>query len=158
MNNRAQKPNNWAEINRRIIQPRPSLSPSRFSETAFETFQQTNEEALTENTVISKAFPIIAGISDIPLQENLLFENLKPLTDSSITKAKPDYYDRSSPADLNKQIREELGPYIVPSTNIAIPCLPNFFTKEKGPNRNTAVYKRQALYNGALGARGIYKL
>ena len=26
-------------------------------------------------------------------------------------------YDGSLPADLNKQIREELGPYIVPSTN-----------------------------------------
>ena len=158
MNNRAQKLNNWAEINRRIIQPRPSLSPSRFTETAFETFQQTNEEALTENTVMSKAFPIIAGTADIPSQENLLFGNLKHLTDGSITKAKPDCYDGSRPADLNKQIREELGPYIVPSTNTAAPCLPNFFTEGKGPNGNTAVCKRQALYDGALGARGIHEL
>ena len=158
MNNRAQKPKNWAEINGRIIQPRASLSPSRFSETAFETFQQTNEEALTENTVMSKAFPIIAGTSDIPSQENLLFGNLKHLTDGSITKAKPDRYDGSRPANLNKQIREELGPYIVPSTNTAAPCLPNFFTEGKGPNGNTAVCKRQALYDGALGARGIHEL
>ena len=158
MNNCAQKPSNWAEINRRITQPRPSLSPSRFSETAFETFQQTNEEALTEATVMSKAFPIIAGTSDIPSQENLLFGNLKHLTDGSITKAKPDCYDGSCPADLNKQIREELGPYIVPSTNTAAPCLPNFFTEGKGPNGNTAVCKRQALYDGALGARGMHEL
>ena len=158
MNNRAQKPNNWAEINRRIIQPRPSLSPSRFTETAFETFQQTNEEALTENTVMSKAFPIIAGTSNIPSQENLLFGNLKHLTDGSITKAKPDCYDGSRPADLNKQIREELGPYIVPSTNTAAPCLPNFFTEAKGPKGTTDVCKRQALYDGAVGARGIHEL
>ncbi|KAL9125422.1 MAG: hypothetical protein Q9217_005379, partial [Psora testacea] len=55
-------------------------------------------------------------------------------------------------------IREELGPYIVPSTNTAAPYLPNFFTKGKGPNGNTIVYKRQALYDGALGARGIHEL
>ena len=42
-------------------------------------------------------------------QENLLFGNLKHLIDGSITKAKPDSYDGSRPADLNKQIREELG-------------------------------------------------
>ena len=80
------------------------------------------------------------------------------MTDGSITKAKLDCYDGSRPADLNKQIREELGPYIVPSTNTAAPCLPNFFTEGKGPNGNTAVCKRQALYNGALGARRMYKL
>ena len=28
----------------------------------------------------------------------------------------------------------------------------------KGPNRNTAIYKRQALYNGTLDIRRVYKL
>ena len=46
----------------------------------------------------------------------------------------------------------------MPSTNTAIPYLPNFLTEGKWPNRNTAVCKRQALYDGALGARGIYEL
>lgn len=158
MNNRAQKPSNWAEINRRIAQPRPSLSPSRFSETAFETFQQTNEEALTEATVMSKVFPIIAGTSDIPSQENLLFRNLKDLTDGSITKPKPDFYDGSHPAELKKHIREELGPYIVPSTNTAAPCLPNFITEVKGRDGNTEVCRRQASYHGAVCARGTHEL
>ena len=158
MNNRAPKPSNWAEINSRMAQLRPSLSPSRFSENAFKAFQQINKEALTENIVISKVFPVIAGTADIPSQENLLFRNLKDLTDGSITKAKPDFYDRSRPVELEKDIREELGPYIVPSTNTAALCLPNFFTKGKGPNRNAAVCKRQALYDGAVGARGIHEL
>lgn len=107
---------------------------------------------------MSKAFSIIAGTPDIPSQENLLFENLKHITDGSITKAKPDFYDGSRPADLNKHVRKELGPYIVPSTNTAAPCLPNFFTEGKGPNGNTAVCKNQALYDGALGARGMHEL
>ncbi len=46
----------------------------------------------------------------------------------------------------------------MPSMNTAISYLPNFFTEGKGLNKNTAVCKRQALYNGALGARKIYKL
>ncbi len=157
-NNRAQKPSNWAEINKRLAQPRPSLSPSQFTEAAFEAFQQTNEDALTENKVMSKVFPIIAGTADIPSQENLPFGNLKDLTDGSITKAQPDFYDGSRPADLDKRIREELGPYIVPSTNTASPCVPNFYTEGKGPNGNTTVCKNQALYDGALGARGIHEL
>jgi len=90
---------------------------------------------------MSKAFPVIASTPDIPSQENLLFGNLKYITDGSITKAKLDFYDRSRSTDLNKHVRKELGPYIVPSTNIAIPYLPNFFTEGKGPNRNTIVYK-----------------
>ena len=153
-----QEPYNWEEINARLALPRASLSPSRFTRDAFLDFKAKNQESLTENTIMSKAFPIIAGTSDIPSQENLLFGNLKHLTDGSITKAKPDFYDGSRPADLNKQIREELGPYIVPSTNSAAPCLANFFTEGKGPNGNTAVCKRQALYDGALGARGIHEL
>ena len=158
MNNFSPRPSNWAEINSRMAQRRSSLSPSRFSESAFEAFQKTNQEALTENTVMSKVFPIITGTAAVPSQENLLFGNLKNLTDGSIPKAKPDFYDGSRPEDLHKDVREKLGPYIVPSTNTAAPCLPNFFTEGKGPDGNTTVSKRQAVYDGAVGARGVHEL
>lgn len=154
----ATKPSNWVEIKGRMAQPRPSLSPSRFPESAFEAFQQISEEALTESEVMSKVFPIIAGNAAIPSKENLVFGNLKHLTDGSITKAQPDFYDGSRPSDLHKDVREKLGPYIVPSTNTAAPCLPNFFTEVKGPGGNAAVCKRQAMYDGALGARGVHEL
>ena len=155
---RAQKPSNWAEINERLAQPRPSLSPSQFSEAAFEIFQQTNENALTENTVMSKAFPIITGTADIPSQENLYFGNLKDLTDGSITKAKPDFYDGARPAELNRQVREQLSKYIEPSSKKSAPLLPNFFTEGKGPDGSAPVSELQAMYDGALGARGIHEL
>jgi len=138
--------------------PRASLSPSRFSREEFLDFKEKNQDTLTEATVMSKAFSIIAGSADIPSQQNLQFGNLKDLTDGSITKAQPDFYDGSRPTEINAQIRDELGPFIVPSTNTAAPCLPNFFTEGKGPNGNTAVCKNQALYDGALGARGIHEL
>lgn len=152
-------PNNWEEINERLAQPRPSLSPSRFTREEFRKFEKKkNMQALSESKVMSKAFPIIVGTADLPSQENLRFTNLKDLTDGSITQAQPDFYDGTRPEDLNKQIREELGPYIIPSTNTAAPCLPNFFTEGKGPDGSAPVSKLQAMYDGALGARGIHEL
>ncbi len=153
-----QKPDNWEEINTRLALPRASLSPSRFKDEDFQDFTEKNEEALTESEIMNKAFPIIAGTTSIPSQENLRFTNLKDLTDGSITKAQPDSYDGAHPEELHEKIREELGPYIVPSTNTAAPCLPNFFTEGKGPKGLTDVCKSQAMYDGALGARGIHEL
>ena len=86
------KPNNWTEINSRLAQPRPSLSPSRFSEGAYDTFQRTNARALSECKVMRTAFPIIAGSANIPNEGELVFTNLEPLTDGTLVDAKPDYY------------------------------------------------------------------
>ena len=107
---------------------------------------------------MSKVFPIIAGTADIPSQENLRFTNLEDLTDGSITDAQPDHYDGIRPEYLDKRVREELGPYIVPSTNTAAPCLPNFFSEGKGQDGPAAVNKLQACYDGALGERAIHKI
>ncbi len=52
------------------------------------------------------------------------------LADSSTIS---DFYDGSEPASLHKRVREELGHYIVPSTNESAPCLPNFFAKGRVP-------------------------
>ena len=64
--NRGQKPNNWEEIQERSAQPRPSLSPSQFSDGAFEEFQLKNDEATTEAEVMSEVFPMITGKTKIP--------------------------------------------------------------------------------------------
>lgn len=154
-NNRTQKPHNWDEIQQKMAQPRPSLSPSRFSDGAFETFQQANEEALTEAMVMRKPFPIILGSADIPSAGELPFGNLKPLTDGTLVDAKPDFYDGARPIQIDRQIRAELGSYITPSTQHQAPALPNFFTEVKGPDGSGAVAKRQACYDGVMGARGV---
>jgi hypothetical protein len=36
--------------------------------------------------------------------------------------------------------------------------MPNFFLEAKGPDGSLAVARRQACYDGALGARGIHSL
>lgn len=154
-NNRTQKPHNWDEIQQKMAQPRPSLSPSKFSDGAFEAFQQANEEALTEAMVMRKPFPIILGDADIYSAGELPFRNLEPLTDGTLVDAKPDFYDGARPAQIGRRIREELGSYITPSTLHHAPALPNFFAEVKGPDGNGAVAKRQVCYDGVLGARGI---
>jgi hypothetical protein len=127
----SEEPANMEDINQRLAQSRSSLSSSRFTREQFLNFKKKNREALTENKVMSKVFPIIAGTADIPSQKNLSFGNFKDLTDGSITKGQPDFYDGSRPANLDKRIRDELGPYVVPSTNTAAPCVPNFYTGER---------------------------
>ena len=154
-NNRTRKPHNWEEIQQKMAQPRPSLSPSKFSDGAFETFQQANEEALTEAMVMRKPFPIISGDADIHSAGELPFGNLKPLTDGTLVDAKPDFYDGARPAQIDRRIRIELGSSIIPSAQHQAPALPNFFTEVKGPDGSGAVAKRQACYDGVVGERGI---
>ena len=151
-------PDNFEEIKKRLAQPRASLSPSRFTEEDFEIFEECNNQATTESKVMNQVFPIIVGTADIPSQENLRFTNFEDLTDGSITDAKPDHCDGIRPEYVDRHIREELGPYILPSTNTAAPCLPNFFCEGKDQDGPAAVNKLQACYDGALGERAMNKL
>jgi hypothetical protein len=82
---------------------------------------------------MAHVFPIIRGESDIPSSTQRLFKNLAPLTDGNIVDAKPDFCYGARPEQLNPRIREELGSYIVPSTNQSAPILPNNSTEAKGP-------------------------
>ncbi|KAG5792211.1 hypothetical protein H9Q69_008735 [Fusarium xylarioides] len=84
----SQKPD-LEEVRTRSAVPRPSLSPSRFSEGAFETFQDSNARARDEDDVLATVIPTILGLSQASRNcaRNTAFRNLKPLTDSTITAA-----------------------------------------------------------------------
>ncbi|KAK3078889.1 hypothetical protein LTS18_006358, partial [Coniosporium uncinatum] len=155
--NRGPKPHNWREMNNRLRQPRASLSPSQFSEGAFEIFQQTNEDAESEAWVMSTVFPLIRGNAAIPSGENRLFNNLVPLS-SDLAAAKPDYYNGTRPTEVDPRVREDLKTYIVPSKREHTPLLPNFVTEVKGPDGNAAVLKRQITNDAAYGARGMVEM
>ena len=152
------KPDNWKDINEKLKAPRSSLSPSRFSDDAFDIFVRSNSRALNEDAVMGDVFPVIQGTARIPSAKNLIFGNLEPLTRGNLVDAKPDFYDGARPAQIDLRIRKELGSYITPATQGQAPALPNFFTEAKGPDGSAAVAKRQACFDGALGARGIHKL
>ena len=155
-NRRIPKPDNWGDINAVLGQQRRSLSPE-FSEEDHDVFRQKNNDALSEKKVMSSVFPIITGDADIPSEEDRLFGNLESFADG-ITDAKPDFFDGSRPAQLDPQVREDLGPFIVPSKQGIVPILPNFFAEGKGPDGSLAVARRQALYDGTLGARAMHRI
>lgn len=152
------KPNNENEILARLGQPRPSLSPSQFSEKAFRSFQQKNARALNDDAVMIDVFPVIQGNAQIPSAKNMVFGNLDRLTPGNLVDAKPDFYDGACPTQIHRQIRKELGSYITPSPQQQAPALPNFFTEVRGPDGSAAMAITQACYDGALGARAIHKL
>ncbi|KAK3335088.1 hypothetical protein B0H65DRAFT_561600 [Neurospora tetraspora] len=132
---RLPEPDNLDEIRRALTQePRRSLSPSRSLRTEFEEFELADASASTERMVTEHVIPKIQGkIGDIRCMARL--------------------------EDLDERVYTELAGSILPSTQFdEQPILPNFFLEVKGPGGSLVVAKRQACYNGALGARGMQHL
>jgi hypothetical protein len=154
------EPDNIEEINERLKQPRPSLSPSQFPNEKFREFKRADAHVSKENKATKTVVPIIEGkITDNKCVEgDVLFNNLAPLTEDMLTAAKPDLYCGARPEQLNRRVRDDLSSYIIPSTQDDLPIAPNFFLAAKGPDGTAAVARRQACYDGALGARGMNSL
>nr|KMM69766.1 hypothetical protein CPAG_06080 [Coccidioides posadasii RMSCC 3488] len=154
------QPNNIDEILERLAQPRPSLSPSKFSDGDFKQFKRADINASKEKPVATSVIPILEGEIGDPkcIGGDYSFGNLAPLTDGTLASAKPDHFFGARPEQLNRSIREALSDRIIPSTQDNLPMAPNFFVEAKGPDGSLAVATRQACYDGALGARGMHSL
>ena len=154
------KPDGWEEVNRMLVQPRPSLSPSQFSDEAFENFATADAHASKEKQVSESVIPIIEGKSpDNKCRSGgIPFNNLDSLTDGTLKPGNPDIFYGARPEQLDRKIRKELNGQVVPSTQHDLPIAPNFFLAAKGPDGTLAVAERQACYDGALGARGLHSL
>ncbi|KAL8330736.1 hypothetical protein RB593_001621 [Gaeumannomyces tritici] len=74
------------DLSSKLAVPRPSLSPSQFSNGAFSHFQRTNAQAKDEEDVKTRVLPTIAGATNQPSSINTIFGNLAPLTDGSCQK------------------------------------------------------------------------
>jgi hypothetical protein len=70
----------------------------------------------------------------------------------------PDHHYGARPEKLDSRIRDELNGLVIPSTQHDLRIAPTFFLAAKGHDGSAAVAKRQACYNGALGARGMHSL
>ena len=160
LNNRVKKPENWEEINERLAKPRPSLSPLKFSDNAFEDFQASDAEAKDEDDVMIDLVPVISGLhqNNHFSARKTKFGNLEPLTDGTIAPATPDLFYGTRPEQLDRRIRDKLSGCIIPSTMEDKPMAPNFYFEAKGPDGSAAVARRQACYDGAVGARGLQSL
>jgi len=155
-NLQAPKPN-LDDTHRLLSASRPSLSPSRFDDSAFEDFLQRNETK-SEGTIMRNVIPIITGNARIPNEGNLPFTNFKSLTKDLTVNAVPDFFDGALPGDIDKSVREDLSQIIVPTKHADIPVVPNFFLKAKGPGGSAHVARRQACLDGAYGARAMHSL
>ncbi|KAL9077897.1 MAG: hypothetical protein Q9157_003196 [Trypethelium eluteriae] len=159
------KPANWDALHARFAQYRPSLSPSVFSEEDYEAFVQADARASRERSGTTRVIPYIEGelsAGECP-QENVLFANLEPLVQfaaggSRLPFAKPDFYHGTRPELLHHQVRDDLSTKIIPSRQDSLPAIPNFFLEAKGPSGTGVVARRQACYDGALGARAMHTL
>lgn len=125
---------------------------------AYKQFQQKCETASLEDEVMSDVFPAIRGEVRYPRAQNRICSNLADLTDDKLTIPKPDYMEGCEQTITNGRLREALSPFIVFADVEEAPFSSNFFTEVKGDSGGLDVAKRQARYDGALGARAIHMM
>jgi hypothetical protein len=141
-----------------ISAPRRSLSPSRFSSSAFKKFKHTNNRVISEGKVISDVLPMMYGDTDIPNEGNLYFTNLDSITENTTVNAVPDFFDGTRVVSVDKVVRADLDKMIIPTNYSQAPVAPNFFLEAKAPKGGADVLRRQACLDGAYGARAMHAL
>ncbi|GJN81680.1 hypothetical protein PLIIFM63780_005215 [Purpureocillium lilacinum] len=155
-------PDNMDEIRERMARRRDSVPPSRISDADIEKFRSETYSAENEDAVKAQCLPYVEG--DLTLDDSVfteketVFNNFKHLTDGSLVACQPDrWYGESCIPDVLRSAGD-LAKHIVPSTQEGRPVVPNFFLEVKGPGGTLNAARRQACYDGALGARAIRNL
>ncbi|KAG7007286.1 hypothetical protein G7Y79_00010g027870 [Physcia stellaris] len=147
------KPANFEAL-KTLMKATGSSPRSDFTEAKLAEFREAAQKAANEEGV---NLEVITKIRDNTAYETIhskLCSNWAPLLEEGgLTAAKPDYMDGLKIKKENAFLRLYLDTYIVPAANA--PFLPNFFFEAKGPMGLGEVAQRQALHDGALGARGI---
>ncbi|KAK2774987.1 hypothetical protein FQN53_003372 [Emmonsiellopsis sp. PD_33] len=157
---KAPQPDNLEDIKHRFARRRPSLSPSRFTDEDFDAFEEKDAGVTKEQVVMSSIIHVIEGeIADIRcVGSGYVLANLASMTDGTISPAKPDRFIGARPEQLDSRIQRHLKQFIIPSTQRDLPLVPNFFLEAKGPDGVHSTARRQACYDGAVGARGMHRL
>lgn len=105
------KPRNWDEIKDMVQQPRPM--PASY-QAQFEAFLDIISEVSCGRDVVRRIYPLIAGDNDICSAKGCRFSNLEKLTDGSIAKVSPDYYDGANPSNVDQEILAGLSTFVKP--------------------------------------------
>lgn len=140
-----------------LVQPRPSLSPSRMSDGEYHRFMRAVDGAKNEDEVMARVIPKIIGEDRYPSRQNSRLTNLDRLVDG-IVMPQPDYYEGTAPGRGNRQLRRLLDTSIVPSLHRDDPFLPNISLEAKGPSGSLGVAELQSCHDGALFARGAHRV
>jgi hypothetical protein len=153
------EPRNMDDLQHALRVPRPSLSPSQFSDSAFKEFKKKTARAGDEANARADIMSIIAGEArkQHHYASDRLFNHLEPLADD-LPAPKPDLYDGALPQQIDRRVRDDLGKQIVPCNRTSLPAAPNFFLEGKSEGGRADVAKLQACYDGAVGARAMHSL
>lgn len=153
------KPRNMDDVRRVMRVPRPALSPSQFSDAAFDQFNRQIARAADEATVRADILSLVAGNGRKSHRSasDRLFNHLDPVSDD-LPPAEPDSYDGAPPRQIDRRVRHDLGKHIVPCNRTSLPAAPNFFVEAKSDDGRAAVLKVQACHDGAIGARAMHSL
>jgi hypothetical protein len=148
---RPTKPANFQEIRQNLNVPRPSLSPSLVSETAFQNFQD-NKAAESEGTIMRTVIPLITVNIYIPNEGDLPFNNLYSITNDLTVNPMPDFFHRAHPGAVVKKFSEDVDKIIIPNKKAGVPVAPNFFLEAKGLGGMLDVAEAHIVLDGAYGA------
>ncbi len=153
------EPANLSDIQAAQRVTRASLSPSRFTDEHFKEFKRANARAKGETTGMYNVLPFIAGNeAGHRFEMGLPLSNLKPF-DKDLSDPSPDVYHGASLSTIHPRVRADLEPYIIPSkVDTTRPAAPNFFVEGKSAQGRADVAQRQAMHDGAFGARAIHEL
>ncbi|KAF2452267.1 hypothetical protein BDY21DRAFT_425261 [Lineolata rhizophorae] len=167
----------------RMINNRDSANASRapavalatvFSEERFEELAQVGLQYRRKADAIERVVSQMQGVSGQTdrVGRNILFDNIANMFPIDVKlgvdgsrkgtisgcQVKPSYYYGARPEQLDREIRDELSRYIVPSSNDSRPCVPNFFLNTKVPTIPARAATFRPCIEGAIGARAMHKL
>jgi hypothetical protein len=149
------------EIKQMLAKRRPSLSESTFTKEQFTSFVRANRDAANKPAIIRDVAPIIWGRTHMFRAQNVDFIRLQEIsrapTYNGPIRAKPDYFEGVRREDIDLRIQQSLIGYIVPHPDPCYPALPNLFAEYKSDDGSQRVAMLKACYEGALGARGMWK-
>lgn len=151
------KPNNWKELRSMVARPR-QIVPSESYDAQYKAFCQAKRENVDNRDVRKNITPLIRGSSPFYSDGGHSFQNVSDITNGSIVKVKPDFYDGVHYSLLEKKVYTELRPFVRPLVAKTTPVVPNFFGVFRGRKPAASEVELIARYSGAIGARGIHKL
>lgn len=155
-------PDNMDEITAAICNtPRVSLEPEAVMLEKFEQFQKAYHLSTSEESV-SRTLEMIEGItlslsSAHVKQGPVVLNNLLSLLPINLVPGNPDRIYGARPEKLDQSVRCELESLLLPTKFLDILC-PNFVVHIKGPFGDARTAEIQAVYDGALAARGMEAL
>lgn len=154
-------PDNLQEILGKLHESgRDSLQPHSFTRDDFTELQKAYDIAAHEEAR-SRTLDAIEGAlgrhTAYSKQGPVRATNLAPLTPQNLAPGNPDRVYGARPEVLQQAVRHALDQLILPTAAKSLLC-PNFIVHIKGPNGSPEVAKLQAVYDGALAARGMEAL